>query len=678
MVEVIMPEADARSAGGSGDAADRPSVVASTGIVGSSSSTAPDSAAYAEKAIAKLPPHLAAEAVDPKRKAKSKDPGWKFGWWPDPTKKDFVKCIFCQKTIPAGIKRFKQHLSGGSADCIKCEHVPELVSREMDAYLKKNARNVVVSMLSDEEGDEAAVGEGELEPEPSCGAKVKQAKKRIVQSGITSFVVAAPTKPQTQKHSRSVSSLLCKSPEEVVAERHKSKTSQSTLEHCTKKGKEAKQIVDDHAADFFSENNIPLNVINSRSWEILLESIGQYGPGYRSPSYHEMRCPLLDRAVDRTAILRKKHEEAWKEYGCSLMSDGWTDTRQRHLINFLANSPAGTFFLGSVDASSQVANATMLADLLQKEIEKVGKEHVVQIITDNGANFKAAGRILMERIPHLFWTPCAAHCLDLLLEDIGKIKEFKTCINNARKVSRFIYKHGRLIDQMREKIGGDLVRPAVTRFATSFLTLASMHRNRNGLRNLFVSDEWHNTKFSNTTEGKQVEHIVLSMPFWKNIEDCLRASQPLLIALRIADGDETPAAPEIMAAMDVAKNTIKESLKHNPRLLAEVLEYYGKRWENQMEQKLYGAALYLNAAKFFAIRDQDRRQAARLRSMFNDVMWKMISDEDEQTKISKQADDYERSEGDCFSKQGAIRDRDKKNPSKFSEIVSFLSFVLLC
>jgi len=87
-----------------------------------------------------------------------------------------------------------------------------------------------------------------------------------------------------------------------VAERHKSKTSQSTLEHCTKTGKEAKQIVDDHAADFFSENNIPLNVINSRSWEILLESIGQYGPGYRSPSYHEMRCPLLDRAVDRTAI----------------------------------------------------------------------------------------------------------------------------------------------------------------------------------------------------------------------------------------------------------------------------------------------------------------------------------------------------------------------------------------
>jgi len=91
----------------------------------------------------------------------------------------------------------------------------------------------------------------------------------------------------------------------------------------------------------------------------------------------------------------------------------------------------------------------------------------VQLVTDNGANFKAAGRILMERIPHLFWTPCATHCLNLMLQDIGEIKDFNTAINWAKKLSRFIYKHGRLLDLMRDKIGGDLVRPAVTRFATS-------------------------------------------------------------------------------------------------------------------------------------------------------------------------------------------------------------------
>ncbi|KAL5655792.1 hypothetical protein ACJX0J_035111, partial [Zea mays] len=60
--------------------------------------------------------------------------------------------------------------------------------------------------------------------------------------------------------------------------------------------------------------------------------------------------------------------------------------------------------------------------------------------------------------------------------------------------------------------------------------------------------------------------------------------------LVIADGDETPAALEILADMDVAKNTIKEALKGNERLL--------KRWETQIEQKL---------------------------SMFNDCMWKMFA-----------------------------------------------------
>ena len=126
--------------------------------------------------------------------------------------------------------------------------------------------------------------------------------------------------------------------------------------------------------------------------------------------------------------------------------------------------------------------------------------------------------------------------------------------------------------------------------------------------------------------------------------------------------------------MDVAKNTIKESLKDKPDLLAEVMVLYDKRWETQMEQKLYGAALFLNPSKFFAIREKDKRQAGRLRGMFNQVLWKMETDDDVSTKISQQADDYEQSEGEGFSMPLAIRDREKKNPSKFRTF----SFLLLC
>lgn len=93
-------------------------------------------------------------------------------------------------------------------------------------------------------------------------------------------------------------------------------------------------------------------------------------------------------------------------------------------------------------------------------------------MTDNGANFKAAGGLLCRRIPTLYWTPCAAHCLDLMLEDIAKLKEFDSTITHGRNITTFVYRHGRLLSAMREKtLGIDLVRTAATRFATAFLTL---------------------------------------------------------------------------------------------------------------------------------------------------------------------------------------------------------------
>ena len=72
------------------------------------------------------------------------------------------------------------------------------------------------------------------------------------------------------------------------------------------------------------------------------------------------------KAKKKTHALREQHELAWQEYGCTLMSDGWTDGRTRHLVNFLVKSPAGTFFIDSVDISALVASKELLADLMRK------------------------------------------------------------------------------------------------------------------------------------------------------------------------------------------------------------------------------------------------------------------------------------------------------------------------
>ena len=101
----------------------------------------------------------------------------------------------------------------------------------------------------------------------------------------------------------------------------------------------------------------------------------------------------------------------------------------------------------------------------------------------------------------------------------------------------------------------------------------------------------------------------------------MRASQPILVALRIVDGDDSPAMPEIWAAMDVAKTHITDALSQRPGLQSQVLAIVDKRWDNQMEQKLHGAAMFLNPSKFFAMKETNRRLAARLRSMMCYGRW---------------------------------------------------------
>jgi hypothetical protein len=258
-VEVLFPESN--MVGSASQSAYVPHVASNVDSTSPASalSAAADCKTLAKKAIAALPPELSAQANDPKRKARSQDPGWQFGWWPDRTKKDFVQCVFYKKIVPSGIKSFRQHLADRFGDTMKCARVPEVVSKEMHTYLRRNMRVVITADgdEGEEEGEQIDVG-----LLPSSGTKTKQAKKQIAQASMSSFVVAAPIKPNTQKASKSGSVMLCKTPEEVVAERHKNKTSHTTLEHCIKKGTEAKQIVDDHVADFLYENKIPLNVVN--------------------------------------------------------------------------------------------------------------------------------------------------------------------------------------------------------------------------------------------------------------------------------------------------------------------------------------------------------------------------------------------------------------------------------
>ncbi|KAL4372634.1 hypothetical protein AHAS_Ahas05G0001400 [Arachis hypogaea] len=217
----------------------------------------------------------------------------------------------------------------------------------------------------------------------------------------------------------------------------------------------------------------------------MLWAVGSFGPNLPTPSYHALRVPLLNEELDYTKGLLKGHKEKWEKYGCSIMSDAWTDKRQRSNINFLVNSRAGTMFLKSIDASDYVKTGEKLFELLDDVVEEIGEHNVVQVVTDNGSNYVLAGKLLMEKRPNLFWTPCAAHCLDLMLEDIGKLPLIQKTIKRAISLVSFIYSHSSTLAMLRSFTNGkELVRHAVTRFATSFLSLERLYEEKGNLRRM--------------------------------------------------------------------------------------------------------------------------------------------------------------------------------------------------
>ncbi|CAK8536885.1 unnamed protein product [Lathyrus sativus] len=148
----------------------------------------------------------------------------------------------------------------------------------------------------------------------------------------------------------------------------------------------------------------------------MLEMVSRHGLGFKPPSYHEIRTKYLKHKMEET----KKFIEEHKLTGCTIMSDGWTDKRRRTILNFLVNSPKGTVFLKSIDASHIAKTADAIFKMIDDIVEEMGEKNVVKIVTDNAANYKAAGTMLMKKRKKLYWTSCAAHCIDLMLEDFEK------------------------------------------------------------------------------------------------------------------------------------------------------------------------------------------------------------------------------------------------------------------
>ncbi|CAI9267481.1 unnamed protein product [Lactuca saligna] len=340
---------------------------------------------------------------------------------------------------------------------------------------------------------------------------------------------------------------------------------------------------------------IPFHAFEKDSFKIMLEAVGQFGRGAPPPTRYEMGETYLKKEVERTINLLTPYKDEWKSNGCSIMTDAWFDRKRRSIMNLCVNSKMVTVFLSSKESSDEAHTSEHIHEYVESCINEVGPENVVQIVTDNASNNMGAAKFLKEKRPTIFWTYCATHTLNLMLEGIGGLPRYKKILNHAKTLTVFIYDHHKTLAMMRHFTKKrDIVRPGVTRFASAFLTLQSLADKKAQLKQMFTSDEWESCRLSNTVKGKAAYDTVVNATFWTGVALCLKVFAPLVKVLRMVDADRKPSMGFVYGEIQNAKQEIINALGNNKKTYEPIMDIISKKMKGRLDTTLHLTAYLLN------------------------------------------------------------------------------------
>ncbi|XP_030940275.1 uncharacterized protein LOC115965242 [Quercus lobata] len=326
----------------------------------------------------------------------------------------------------------------------------------------------------------------------------------------------------------------------------------------------------------FYSAGLPFHFAKNPYWIEMIKFVANNNlAGYVPLSYNKLRTTLLQKERTHIEKLLRAIKDTWKEKGLSIVSNGWTDVQKRPLINFMATSQKGPIFIKSIDGTKEYKDKHFIADLFLKVIGEVGSQHVVQIITDNAFVMKAAGSIVETEYPHIFWSPCVVHTLNLALKNICAPKyslqnevAYNECnwiaqvSDEATFIRIFITNHSMRLAIFNSYSPLKLLAVAETRFASIIIMLKRLFQVKQNLRNMVVCEEWMSYREDDVGKAQTVRDYVLNDLWWDKVAYILRFTEPIYEMLRVADTD-APILHEVYEMWDsMIENVKKEIYQH--------------------------------------------------------------------------------------------------------------------
>ena len=562
----------------------------------------------------------------------SSDIGWQFGERVG-TGRQQIRCKFCRRELSGGITRLKQHLAHKRGNVASCTQVPREIITLMQANLEEikskkatrekekevtleSCREEVFGTPCDDEYDDEDEDDEDMEiriarRESLRTAREDEQRRQIFSRsqsvrgvGGSSSTRGSRTGGGLFKNFRQVFSSSRKQPQTINLEDENIQFTkpqapmgdEQVFRRSGAKQKKIKQlwnksIIDNlgkAAAKLFLHNSIPPHVADSPYFQVFVDAAAEAGSGVKAPNSYEIDGKYSQEVYDEVWKYVQSFRKIWALRGCTIMCDGWTGPTRLSIINFMVYCHLGTVFIRAVDATGMVKTADYIFGLMDKMVDEVGESNIIQIVTDNEASYKAAGRKLMQKRPNLFWSPCAAHCIDLILEDIGRKKYVAVIVGKARQVTSFIYNHNWVIALMKKFTNGrELLRPGATRFATNFIALESLYTHRGALSEMISSRAWIDSRFGKLTSGPAIEmcSIIRDNRYWIKVLDVIKTMSPLIKVLRLVESDDRPTMRFIYEAMVRAKLAIQSECNY----YKEYWSIIDRRWNQQLHHDLHAA-----------------------------------------------------------------------------------------
>ncbi|CAN6294012.1 unnamed protein product [Urochloa humidicola] len=357
---------------------------------------------------------------------------------------------------------------------------------------------------------------------------------------------------------------------------------------------------------WFNEAGIPFKTTCLQSFDLMLEAIAKCSHNLHGPSLDELDGPLLKREVLAISDSIEALKKSWALEECSIIADKNLDSDGNRILNLAVDCSLGVSFLRSVQLPSDSCDQTLVFQLIDSCIEEVGEKNVVQIVTDIHSAMKSA-KMLTAKRPNIFWTHCAASCIDMMLEEIGHIPLIKQTIAKAKSLTAFIYGQTSLLDMMRHFTNQqELVQVGISYYTTCCLNLKSLYDQRIELKTMFISKEWEDSMWSKDPAGKRFYNLVVSNEFWDGVLYAINSFEPVVDVLRTM-GCGRPFMGYIYGELANAKREIAFRFENKKEHYTPIWDHIDFRIDENMKTPLHLAGYYLNPLLYYENRYEIER-----------------------------------------------------------------------